>query len=95
MAEDPTPPTPVPPTPPAPVPVPSPGKPPTAADVVLDGRDRELTTRIAELEDKFATEKKLREQAEAEAMALRKQQTPEPKKKGLIERFDDWWEGKE
>lgn len=93
MADEPNATTPVPPNPPAPA-QPSSGKPPTAVDVVLDGRERELTTRIAELEDKFSTEKKLREQAEAEAMALRKQQTPDPKKKGILEEFQDWWDGK-
>ena len=94
MADEPKPPNP-PPNQPAPVEPASPGKPPTAAAVVLDGRERELTTQIAELEDKYKTEKQLREQAEATATALLKQQPTPAQKKSFIERFDDWWEGRE
>ena len=88
---------PTPPTPPTPPPAEpgSPGSPSTAAAVVLDGRERELTTQIAELEDRYSTEKQLREQAEAAAAELRKQAQTPTRKKSIGEAFQDWWEGRE
>lgn len=93
MADEPNPPNP--PTPPPPDPASSGNATPSAASVVLDGRERELTTRISELEDQFDTEKKRREETEKENAELRKQVETPVRKKGVLESFNDWWEGKD
>lgn len=68
----------------------------TAAEIVLSkDRERELTTKIADLEDRYDTERKQREELEQKITATQALPAPAPsKKKSLLDYLGDFWEGK-
>jgi hypothetical protein len=70
-------------------------QPKNAGDVVNEGHEtRPLEEKIAELEDKYATEKKAREDLENKISKTRKISSPTRPGKSFLDDLNDFWEGK-